>query len=78
MNLSFEIILYIFGFICLFLLIWVIRLEMKIKKILNGRGMSIEDALNSLNKDMTDYFNFKDKIEKYLDLVEKRLNKNGI
>ncbi|MEO5366314.1 MAG: DUF4446 family protein [Magnetococcus sp. WYHC-3] len=77
MNFELNVVFYILITVVLILLIWVVLLEFKIKKLLRGKGnISLEDALNNLNKDVENYFQFREGLEKYLASVEHRLRKS--
>jgi len=57
------------------LLIWNIRLEVKIKRLLKGKNAkSLEDSFVSMQKDLKDLENFEEEIKKYLQNVEARLS----
>lgn len=61
----------------LILLIWNIRLEIKIKRFMKGKnGKSLESSFISMNKDIADIQNFKTELEQYLTGVEKRLKRS--
>lgn len=62
---------------CLLILIGlIIRLEIKIKRLTRGKGMSIEDAIISIEKDLKDFGVFRNDLQKYLDAVERRLKRS--
>ena len=59
------------------LAIVIIRLEIRINKLMRGqKGASLEDAFNSMNKDIENLHDFRQDIEKYLKHVEKRLRRS--
>lgn len=59
------------------ILIWNIRLEIRIKRLMSGKnGKSLEGSFKSMHKDILDIQNFRDDMEKYLTLVEKRLKRS--
>lgn len=61
----------------LILIAIVIRLEMRLHKLMRGqKGASLEDAFNSMQKDITDLHSFRDELEKYLSTVEKRVRRS--
>jgi hypothetical protein len=58
-------------------LIWNIRLEIRIKRLMGGKnGKSLEGSFKSMHNDILDIQNFRDDMEKYLTLVEKRLKRS--
>jgi len=64
--------------VCLIILIgFIIRIEIKIKRLTRGKNMSIEDAIYSIEKDLKDFGIFRNDLQKYLNTVEKRI-KNSI
>jgi hypothetical protein len=65
------------GFLALVLLIWNIRLSLKIKRLTRGKnGASLEDALKSMNSDIAATHKFQKELEQYLTTVESRLKKS--
>ncbi|HMO78662.1 MAG TPA: DUF4446 family protein [Candidatus Paceibacterota bacterium] len=61
--------------VLIFLLIWNIRLEIKIKRLLRGKNShSIEDSIIKIQSDLNNLQIFKAEIEKHLINVEKRLS----
>jgi len=59
------------------LLGWIIRLEMRIKRLVRGKGArSIEDSILSLDKDVNDLHSFRSELEKYLELAETRIRRS--
>ncbi len=56
---------------------WVIRLEMKLKKMLLGKGATtIEESLTNISGSLTDLTKFRTELELYLVNVEKRLRRS--
>ncbi|MCH7529522.1 DUF4446 family protein [Patescibacteria group bacterium] len=65
---------YILAGIVLFLLILVVRLEMRFKKILHGKNSeNLEDSLTVIGSGQKELEAFRDEVESYLRNVEKRL-----
>ncbi len=66
--------------VCLFVLIvlilWVVRLERKLGRLLGGKAESLEGALEKLHGHSKTMEGFRKDLEKYLETVETRLNKN--
>lgn len=79
-NISQEILLYsLLGVtaISITLLIWNIRIEMRLKKLTRSKkGFSIEDTIGEIEKDLKSLGIFKGDIERYLKDVEKRLSRS--
>jgi hypothetical protein len=60
--------------ILLILIIFHIRLELRLKKIFRGKnGQTIEGTLKLINQDIAGYKKFKSELEKYLEQVESRV-----
>lgn len=62
--------------IVIFLGIWIIRVEKKITKALGGGSRSLQETLSNLHDHTKGIEDFRDQLEKYLETVESRLNKN--
>lgn len=57
------------------LLIWNIKLELKIKRILRGKkNADMEESFFTMQKELDDFAHFRTEIEKYLINIEKRLS----
>ena len=61
--------------IILLLLTWIIRLEIKLRKILGSRNGSIDDAISILRKDTDILKKYAEKTTEKLDIVDKKLKK---
>jgi hypothetical protein len=69
--------LYIAIAILILLFIWIVRLEMKIKRLLGGgSARTLEEAIKSMREDVKDFVQFQNDIESYLKTVEKRLKRS--
>lgn len=68
--------LFISFIICLVLIGWVLRLERKLSRLLGDNSVSLEHALETLHKQAKTSEEFQNELEKYLETVETRLNKN--
>lgn len=55
------------------LAVWILLLERRFKKLLGGKGNSIEDALHALSREVRSLSEFKKNAEHYLENAEKRL-----
>ena len=59
------------------LILWIIRLEYRLGKLLSGKkGADLEDTIFSLSKSQKETEKFKDELRGYLDTVEKRLGQS--
>jgi len=59
------------------LLIWNIKLEIRLKRLMKGKnGNSLEDSFISMQKDILSFENFRVELNKYLNGVEKRIQRN--
>lgn len=66
---------YVLLFFVIILIVWVIRLELKIKRLTRGeKGGTIEDALKSIDRDIRNFHSFRTDVENYLKKVEHRLS----
>jgi hypothetical protein len=61
--------------IILLLLFWIIRLEIKLRKLLGKRNGTLDDAIDTLRKDADYMKNYSEKATERLNLIEKRLKK---
>lgn len=62
------------GVLILILLIWIIRLEIKTRRLSRGQsGVSLEEAIMSFEKDLSENRNFRKELEVYLTEMEKRM-----
>ena len=61
----------------LLLILWIVRLEIKISKLLKGKdGKSLEGSILTLIEDQKNMSKFRKEMEVYLAQVEKRLRKS--
>lgn len=59
------------------LVIWIIRLEMRLRKFLSGKdGKTLEDAILDLKKTVEDLSHFRDDSIEYFKSIEKRLTRS--
>ena len=61
--------------IILLLLIWIIRLEIKLKKLLGSKNGSMDDVISTLRKDTDILKRYAQKTVEELDIVDKKLKK---
>ncbi len=63
--------------LCFVLVIWVIRIEIRLRKLLTGNnGKSLEGVIGSLVIHKDEVSKFKDELETYLESVETRLKRS--
>ena len=59
------------------LLVWIILIEWRLRRVFRGKkAESLEDLIISLGKDLKELDVARSEIEKYLEVVEKRLRKS--
>jgi len=61
--------------IILLLLFWIIRLEIKLKKLLGSKNGSLDESISSLRKDTDDLKKHAENTIKSLDIVDNKLKK---
>lgn len=72
-----SLLIYVLSGILIFLVIWIMLLERKIKKFTRGKnGKSLEDSMVIITKNLDNLSKFKKDIEQYLIEVEKRLRRS--
>ncbi len=73
----FIIVASISGLFCLILLIWMIRLQSRLRKLLVGKNAkTLEDSIHTMLKELNDLKQFTKEMEGYLTHVEVRLKKS--
>ncbi|MBU6430940.1 MAG: DUF4446 family protein [Patescibacteria group bacterium] len=55
---------------------WLIRFEIKLRRLLGGKNQSLDNAISEIRKDLSAITEYKDESEKYLENVERRLRKS--
>ena|ERR1035437_318830 len=63
------------GIIILLLLFWIIRLEIKLKKLLGSKNGSLDDIINILRKDTETLKKYAEKTSEKLEIIDKKLRK---
>lgn len=68
----------IYTLLALFILAisWLIRFEIKFKRLLGGKNQSLDSAISEIRKDLSAIMKYRDASEKYLETVEQRLRKS--
>lgn len=77
MNMPLEsIIIYSLASICVLLVLWIIRLEWRLKKLLGGRdARSLINAVQAIHRELADTNTFKKDVAKVIENMERRLRK---
>ncbi len=69
--------IYTLGGVLIFLIVWIIGLEKKIRKFTYGKnGKSLEDSMLTIKANLNDLEKFRKDMEDYLIQVEKRLRRS--
>ena len=55
---------------------WLIRFEIKLRRLLGGKNQSLDSAISEIRKDLSAMVKYRDASEKYLESVERRIRKN--
>lgn len=77
-QLDISITIYAFSAVLVFLCLWIMRLERKIKKFTKGKdGKSLEGSMVSLKAEQDNLMNFRKDTENYLRDAEKRLRRSA-
>lgn len=72
-----HIILYVLIAIVIILLSVLVRLEIRIRHLMRGKNShSLEDSFNSMRVDIDELHRFRNELESYLTLVEKRVRRS--
>ena len=73
-----EILIYIIGALALAAIVWIILLEMRLKKFFGGKKAGdLEDVMKGIIKELEAVDGFRGEMEKYLEGVEKRLRRSA-
>ncbi|MBI2024013.1 DUF4446 family protein [Candidatus Giovannonibacteria bacterium] len=73
-----KIIIYSAGLITLVSVIWVIFLEIRLRKVFGGKKPDgLEEILKTIAAELKDGNEFREEMEKYLENVEKRLRRSA-
>ena len=55
---------------------WLIRFEIKLRRLLGGKNQSLDKAISEIRKDLSAIMEYRDESEKYLETVERRIRKS--
>ena len=69
-------ILYALLAIIILLVVWIIRLEYLLKKMLRGKSETIDDSIANLKKDIAYLRKYKEVSEQYIEKMDERLHKS--
>lgn len=62
--------------IIVLLIVWVVRLEFLLKKLLHGKGGTLDDSIANLKKDISYLRKYKEVSEQYIEKMDGRLRKS--
>lgn len=57
-------------------ILWLIRFEIKLRRLLGGKNQSLDKAISEIRKDLSAIMEYRDESEKYLESVERRIRKS--
>ncbi|MEK9182071.1 MAG: DUF4446 family protein [Patescibacteria group bacterium] len=57
-------------------ILWLIRFEIKLRRLLGGKNQSLDKAISEIRKDLSAIMEYRDESEKYLENVERRIRKS--
>lgn len=55
---------------------WLIRFEIKLRRLLGGKNQSLGSAISEIRRDLSAIMKYRDESEKYLESVERRIRKS--
>ncbi len=61
--------------IILILIFWIVRLEMKLRKLLGGRKGTLDDSIDNLRKDVEGLIDYSHKATNKFQIIDKKLQK---
>ena len=77
LSINIEILVYTLIVVVVVLLLWNIRLEIKLKRLLSGKNArSLEDTIVHIREGHDELHLFRKDVEQYLKLVEERLKRS--
>jgi len=72
-----DIVIYILTGVLFICLVWNIRLEIKLRRLLSGKNArSLEDTITHIKEGHDELHSFRKEMERYLKLVEERLSRS--
>ena len=57
-------------------ILWLIRFEIKLRRLQGGKNQSLDKAISEIRKDLSAIMEYRDESEKYLENVERRIRKS--
>ncbi|MEX0652046.1 MAG: DUF4446 family protein [Candidatus Paceibacterota bacterium] len=77
LSINGELLLSVLAGLVFIVLLWNIRLEIKVRRLLSGKNaQSLEDTIIHIHEGHDTLFAFKKDVERYLEQAEKRLNRS--
>ena len=55
---------------------WLIRFEIKLRRLLGGKNQSLDKAISEIRKELSMIIEYKNESEKYLENIERRIRKS--
>lgn len=55
---------------------WLIRFEIKFRRLLGGKNQSLDSAISEIRKDLSAIMKYQDASDRYLESVERRIRKS--
>lgn len=55
---------------------WLIRFEIKFRRLLGGKNQSLDSAISEIRKDLSAIMKYRDASDRYLESVERRIRKS--
>lgn len=72
-----TILTYVLGAVCIFLFIWIVRLEIRVSRLLVGKNAkTLEDSFVAITNDLQHFHTFTEEMKNYLAIVERRLQRS--
>jgi hypothetical protein len=72
-----TILIYVLGAVCIFLVIWIVRLEIRVSRLLVGKNAkTLEDSFVAITNDLKHFHIFTEEMKNYLAIVERRLQRS--
>jgi hypothetical protein len=62
--------------IVVLLIVWIVRLEYLLKKMLHGRGETLDESIAAIKKDIAYLRKYKEVSEEYIEKMDERLRKS--
>lgn len=69
-------ILYALSALLVLAILWLIRFEIKLRRLLGGKNQSLDSTISEIRKELSAITKYRDASEKYLESVERRIRKS--